>query len=82
MRELSNYLIIFVEIKISMNRTIPLFIVFAFCVSSGKISGQSFLVSSMVKDLVAGSAIVFESRGKHSLKGIPGKWELFLAVKT
>lgn len=36
-------------------------------------------VSSTVKDLVAGSGIHFETKGKFSLKGIPGEWEL-LAV--
>jgi class 3 adenylate cyclase len=35
------------------------------------------LVSSTVKDLVAGSGIVFENRGKHELKGIPGEWGLY-----
>jgi len=35
------------------------------------------LVSSTVKDLVAGSKIAFEERGVHELKGIPGKWQLF-----
>jgi pimeloyl-ACP methyl ester carboxylesterase len=35
------------------------------------------LVSSTVKDLVAGSGIVFEDRGTHALKGIPGEWRLF-----
>ena len=35
------------------------------------------LVSSTVKDLVAGSGIEFESQGRHSLKGVPGDWELF-----
>jgi len=35
------------------------------------------LASSTVKDLVAGSGIVFEDRGAHSLKGIPGEWRLF-----
>jgi class 3 adenylate cyclase len=34
------------------------------------------LVSSIVKDLVAGSAIRFEDRGTHRLKGIPGQWDL------
>jgi pimeloyl-ACP methyl ester carboxylesterase len=38
------------------------------------------LVSSTVKDLVAGSGITFEERGVHELKGIPGEWRLF-AVK-
>jgi class 3 adenylate cyclase len=35
------------------------------------------LVSRTVKDLVAGSGIEFEARGTHSLKGVPGEWELF-----
>ena len=35
------------------------------------------LVSSTVKDLVAGSGIKFEDRGHHQLKGIPGEWRLF-----
>ena len=35
------------------------------------------LVSSTVKDLVAGSGIEFEERGEHELKGIPGSWRLF-----
>jgi class 3 adenylate cyclase len=39
------------------------------------------LVSRTVTDLVAGSGIVFEDRGEHSLKGVPGTWQLF-AVST
>ncbi|HUJ55610.1 MAG TPA: adenylate/guanylate cyclase domain-containing protein [Gaiellaceae bacterium] len=35
------------------------------------------LVSSTVKDLVAGSGLSFEDRGQHELKGIPGEWRLF-----
>jgi class 3 adenylate cyclase len=35
------------------------------------------LVSSTVKDLVAGSGIVFSERGLHDLKGIPDKWRLW-----
>jgi class 3 adenylate cyclase len=35
------------------------------------------LVSSTVKDLVAGSGIEFDDRGKHELKGIPAEWQLF-----
>ena len=35
------------------------------------------LVSSTVRDLVAGSGIEFEDRGTHELKGIPGEWRLF-----
>jgi class 3 adenylate cyclase/pimeloyl-ACP methyl ester carboxylesterase len=35
------------------------------------------LVSSTVKDLVAGSGIQFEDRGEHPLKGIAEPWHLF-----
>ena len=38
------------------------------------------LVSSTVKDLVVGSDIAFDDRGKHALKGIPGEWRLFAVV--
>ena len=35
------------------------------------------LVSSTVKDLVAGSELAFADRGVHSLKGVPGDWRVF-----
>jgi class 3 adenylate cyclase len=35
------------------------------------------LVSSTVKDLIAGSGIEFDDRGSHELKGVPGEWRLF-----
>jgi class 3 adenylate cyclase/pimeloyl-ACP methyl ester carboxylesterase len=35
------------------------------------------LVSSTVKDLVAGSGIGFRERGEHRLKGVPGEWRLY-----
>jgi class 3 adenylate cyclase len=35
------------------------------------------LVSSTVKELVAGSGIDFEDRGEHELKGVPGFWRLY-----
>lgn len=35
------------------------------------------LVTSTVKDLVAGSGLRFVDCGEHALKGIPGKWHLF-----
>ncbi len=35
------------------------------------------LVSSTVKDLVAGVGGEFEDRGTHQLKGVPGDWHLF-----
>ena len=35
------------------------------------------LVSSTVKDLVAGSDLRFVDRGTHNLHGVPGEWRLF-----
>lgn len=37
------------------------------------------LVSSTVKDLVAGSGITFDDRGSHVLKGVPGEWHVYAA---
>jgi pimeloyl-ACP methyl ester carboxylesterase len=39
--------------------------------------GGEVLVSSTVKDLVAGSGIEFEDRGTRELKGVPGEWRLY-----
>jgi class 3 adenylate cyclase/pimeloyl-ACP methyl ester carboxylesterase len=38
------------------------------------------LVSSTVKDLVAGSGLEFKDRGVHTLRGVPGEWRLFAVV--
>ena len=35
------------------------------------------LVSSTVKDLVAGSGLTFADRGEYQLKGVPGSWRLY-----
>jgi len=35
------------------------------------------MVSSTVKDLVAGSGITFRDRGMAELKGVPGEWHLY-----
>jgi hypothetical protein len=34
-------------------------------------------VSSTARDLVVGRGIAFGDRGCHSLKGVPGDWQLF-----
>jgi hypothetical protein len=39
------------------------------------------LVSRTVHDLVAGSDIVLEDRGDHSLRGLAGQWRLY-AVRS
>lgn len=41
--------------------------------------GGEVLVSSTVRDLVAGSGLRFDDRGLHSLRGVPDEWRL-LAV--
>jgi class 3 adenylate cyclase len=47
----------------------------------GATAGPSeVLVSSTVKDLVAGSGLVFEHRGHHELKGVPERWHLYRVV--
>jgi class 3 adenylate cyclase len=38
------------------------------------------LVSSTVKDLVAGSGLEFSDRGLHRLGGVPGEWHLYAAA--
>jgi pimeloyl-ACP methyl ester carboxylesterase len=38
------------------------------------------LVSSTVRDLVAGSGLSFAERGAHRLKGIPEEWNLYAAA--
>jgi class 3 adenylate cyclase len=40
------------------------------------------LVSATVKDLVAGSDIVFQERGEYVLKGVPGTWRLYAVDPT
>ena len=39
------------------------------------------LVSQTVKDLVAGSGLIFEDRGEHELKGVPDAWHLYRVLK-
>jgi class 3 adenylate cyclase/pimeloyl-ACP methyl ester carboxylesterase len=41
--------------------------------------GGEVLVTSTVRDLVAGSGIDFADRGQHELKGVPGTWHLLAA---
>ena len=36
------------------------------------------LVSRVVTDLVAGAGLKFAERGSHELKGLPGRWDLFV----
>jgi class 3 adenylate cyclase len=38
------------------------------------------LTTGTVRDLVVGSGITFDDRGRHSLKGVPDEWQV-LAVR-
>lgn len=44
---------------------------------AAKAGPDEVLVSSTVRDLVAGSDIAFSERGVHELKGLKGEWRLF-----
>ncbi len=39
------------------------------------------LVSSTVKDLVAGSGLAFKDKGTHELRGVPGDWHLYAVAQ-
>jgi class 3 adenylate cyclase len=44
-------------------------------------SAGDVVVSSTVKDLVAGAGIQFEDRGRHELRGVPEPWRLFAVAE-
>jgi class 3 adenylate cyclase len=44
---------------------------------AGLAEPSEVLVTSTVKDLVAGSGLAFEDAGEHELKGVPDRWRLF-----
>jgi class 3 adenylate cyclase len=48
--------------------------------TSALAGASEVLVSSTVKDLVAGSGLVFVDTGEHELKGVPDRWRLYAVV--
>jgi class 3 adenylate cyclase len=46
---------------------------------AAKAGAGEVVVSSTVKDLVAGSSLRFDDRGVSELAGIPGRWQLYAA---
>ena len=44
---------------------------------SSSASADEILVSSTIRDLVAGSGIAFDDAGRHELKGVPEPWQLY-----
>lgn len=47
---------------------------------AGLAAPSEVLVSPTVRDLVAGSGLVFEDAGEHELKGVPDRWRLYRVV--
>ena len=45
---------------------------------AGEASAGEVIVTGTVKDLVAGSGLTFEPRGVHELKGVPGRWPIYV----
>jgi len=45
---------------------------------AAKGNGGEIVVSSTVKELMAGSELTFLDRGEHELKGVPGTWRLYV----
>jgi pimeloyl-ACP methyl ester carboxylesterase/class 3 adenylate cyclase len=43
--------------------------------------GSEVLASQTVKDLTAGSGLVFEDAGEHELKGVPDRWRLYRVLE-
>jgi class 3 adenylate cyclase len=39
------------------------------------------LVSRTVKDLVAGSGLIFEDVGEYELRGVPDRWRLYRVLE-
>ncbi len=48
--------------------------------AAAEAAAGEILVTSTVRDLVAGTGLAFEDRGDHELKGIPGSRHLYVAV--
>jgi class 3 adenylate cyclase len=40
-------------------------------------AASQILVTNTVRDLVAGSGLIFTAAGTHQLKGVPGTWQLY-----
>jgi class 3 adenylate cyclase len=48
---------------------------------ASKGNGGEIVVSSTVKELMAGSELTFLDRGEHELKGVPGTWRLYVVER-
>lgn len=50
-------------------------------VSSLAVAGE-ILVTSTLRESMAGSKMVFEDRGTHKLEGVPGEWRIFAVARN
>jgi class 3 adenylate cyclase len=48
--------------------------------AAAEAAAGEILVTSTVRDLVAGTGLGFEDRGERELKGVPGSWRLYAAT--
>jgi class 3 adenylate cyclase len=69
------------EFEVSDDKIVGIAVSIGARISSLAAPGE-ILVSSTVKDLVAGSGMRFEDRGERALKGVPDPWHLFAVVST
>jgi class 3 adenylate cyclase len=49
--------------------------------SNVALSWDEVLVSETIRNLVAGSGMAFDERGRHRLKGVPDEWQIW-AVRS
>ena len=47
-----------------------------------KAQASEVLASQTVKDLTAGSGLIFEDAGEHELKGVPDRWRLYRVLSA
>ena len=64
------------ECEVALDKLVGLSVVIGARVAAEAAAGE-VLVSGTVKDLVAGSGLSFEDRGRRTLKGVPGFWQLY-----
>lgn len=67
------------ECEIAGDKIVGLAVHIAARLSAVAESGE-ILVSSTVRDLVAGSGLRFTGRGSQILKGVPGEWQLYCSL--
>jgi class 3 adenylate cyclase len=49
---------------------------------SAMAGSDEILVTGTVRDLVVGSGIIFDDRGRHNLKGVPDEWQILAVARA